>query len=181
MKQIEIIQEPFKGLLVLKTKNFEDQRGDFQKIYSKELFHLLDLNPQIMEIYFSVNKKDVIRGMHFQLLPYAHDKIVYVSQGDIIDVVIDLRKESKTYGKFFSIHLKGKEGIFLYIPVGFAHGFKSIEDNTIVNYIQTSCYSPTHDAGIRYDSFGYDWEIKNPIISERDKFHPSLIEFNSPF
>jgi len=119
--------------------------------------------------------------MHFQIPPHQLTKIVSVSSGAIEDVVLDIRKNSNTFGKFFVYRLEAKNGIVLYIPPGFANGFLSLEDNTIVNYLQTSCYNKAHDMGIRYDSFGFEWPVKNPIISERDKSFPVFTKFNTPF
>ena len=119
--------------------------------------------------------------MHFQTPPYDHVKVVYVCKGKILDVVVDIRKNSNTYDKYFSIELNENNGTYLYIPKGLAHGFKSLEDDSIVNYMQTSCYNNEHDCGISYNSFGFDWGITAPIISERDKHFPNLANFNSPF
>lgn len=181
MKQINIIDQPFEGLLVLETKNLIDSRGAFQKVFTKDLYKELGLEPLISEIYYSKNFVGVIRGMHFQIPPYDHEKIVFVSNGAIRDVVLDIRKQSKTYGKYFSMNLSSKDGKFIYIPKGFAHGFLSLENDSIVNYAQTSCYRPDSDSGIKYDSFGFDWGIKKPIMSERDKQFVRFEEFKSPF
>ena len=136
MKKIET---PFEGLFILKTENFVDARGAFQKLFNRDFFIQNRLNCNFCEFYYSVNKKGVIRGMHFQFPPHDHDKLVYVSSGKILDVVVDLRATSKTYKQHFSIELDAQEGKYLYIPKGFAHGFASLEDDSIVNYAQTSC------------------------------------------
>lgn len=181
MSNINIIQQPFEGLFVFQTTNFNDRRGAFQKVFSTDTYNELGLKPEIKEIYFSKNTKGVIRGMHFQSPPYEHDKIVYVSNGSILDVILDLRKHSPTYGMFFSIELNSDNGIFLYISKGFAHGFLSLEDETIVNYAQTTCYNPLHDLGVRYDSFGFNWNKDNPVVSDRDLNFIKFEDFNSPF
>jgi dTDP-4-dehydrorhamnose 3,5-epimerase len=178
---MDLIKTPFEGLYVLQTNNFTDNRGGFQKLYNEEFFRENGLNCEFKEIYYSVNKKNVVRGMHFQTPPYDHVKMVYVSKGRILDVVVDIRKGSKTYGKCFSIELDDQQGKYLYIPKGFAHGFKALEENSIVNYVQTSCYNKEHDSGIAQNSINIDWEIENPIVSDRDLTFPSLQDFNSPF
>lgn len=166
---------------MLSSPHFKDSRGEFQKLYNQETFENYELNSILSEIYFSVNHRNVIRGMHFQLPPHDHEKLVYVSRGSIFDVVVDLRKKSSTYGKHFVVELNDENGLYLYIPKGFAHGFASLEDGTIVNYAQTSCYVPTHDCGIMYDSCGIEWPFDNPIVSGRDLTFAKLSEFNSPF
>lgn len=178
---MELINTPFEGLYVLQTVNFTDNRGGFQKLYNEDFFRGNRLECDFKEIYYSVNKKDVIRGMHFQTPPYDHVKMVHVSKGRILDVVVDIRKGSETYGKCFSIELDEHKGQYLYIPRGFAHGFKTIEEGSIVNYAQTSCYNKEHDCGIAQNSIGFDWELDNPIVSGRDLTFEKLSDFNSPF
>ena len=102
-------------------------------------------------------------------------------KGCIIDVILDIRNNSKTYGKFFEIKMNSNDGIALYISKGFAHGFKSLTDNTIICYLTTKVYNSNHDSGIKFDSFGYDWKIKDPIISEKDSKLISFEKFESPF
>lgn len=175
------IETPFEGLYILQTVQFIDIRGSFQKIFNKDSFIENDLVTDFCELYYSVNNKGVIRGMHFQLPPDDHTKVVYVSNGKILDVVVDLRKSSKTYLKHFSIELDSKEGRYMYIPKGFAHGFATLENGSIVNYAQTSCYAPKNDCGIHYNSCGIKWPFKNPIVSGRDLQFGPLSTFISPF
>ncbi|MDR1884360.1 MAG: dTDP-4-dehydrorhamnose 3,5-epimerase family protein [Prevotella sp.] len=169
------------GLFVLETTNFKDERGSFQKLFNFDFFKENGLETDFCEFYYSISKKDVIRGMHFQLSPFDHAKLVYVSKGKIRDVVVDLRKQSKTYKQFFSIELDDISAKYLYIPKGLAHGFLSLEEDTIVNYAQTSCYSKEHDSGIRFDSFSYNWGLDNPVVSGRDLNFDILDNFKSPF
>ena len=178
---MELINTPFEGLYVLQTVNFIDNRGGFQKLYNEEYFRENGLECDFKEIYYSVNKKNVIRGMHFQTPPYDHVKMVHVSKGRILDVVVDIRKSSETYGKCFSIELDDQQGRYLYIPKGFAHGFLSLEDGAIVNYAQTTCYSKENDCGIDSLSIGFDWGVENIIRSGRDLTFEELFVFNSPF
>ena len=178
---MKIIETPIKGLYILETINFQDIRGGFQKLFNFDFFKENNLDTDFKEFYYSVSQKYVIRGMHFQLPPFDHTKLVYVSRGKIKDVVLDIRKDSKTYGKYFSIELDDNKAQYMYIPKGLAHGFVSLEDGSIVNYAQTSCYSKEHDCGILYNSFGFDWGIENPIISGRDTTFEKLENFKSPF
>lgn len=178
---MEIERTDFEDLLIIKGTSLLDNRGKFLKLFNFDFFKDKNLNTAFKEFYYSVSKKDVIRGMHFQLPPLQHSKLVYVSHGKILDVVIDLRKSSLTYNKYFSIELNDANGDYLYIPEGFAHGFISLENDTIVNYAQTSCYSKEHDSGILYNSFGFEWSIQNPIISNRDLSFEKITNFESPF
>ena len=178
---MEIVKTKFEGLLVLRTINFQDNRGGFQKLFNFDFFKGHGLDCDFKEFYYSVNNKDVVRGMHFQTPPYDHTKLVYVSHGCIKDVVVDIRTNSFTYGQCFCIELDAQKGVYLYIPKGFAHGFAALENDTIVNYAQTTCYSKEHDCGVDAMSIGFDWNIENPIRSGRDLTFVKLTDFNSPF
>jgi len=178
---MKIVDLELIDLKLLEPKSHEDVRGKFVKVFNDDFFNQNGLNIQIAETYYSVSHHNVIRGMHFQTPPHDHVKMVYVSYGKILDVVLDIRKGSPTYNKYLSLELSGNNGYILVVPKGFAHGFKSLCDNTIVTYMQTSCYVPKNDIGIRYDSFGFDWECKNPKLSERDQNFPLLSDFDSPF
>lgn len=172
---------PFEGLYILETNNFCDNRGSFQKLFNAEWFADNGLDSDFKEFYFSVSQKDVIRGMHFQLPPHEHTKLVYVSKGSILDVVVDLRKNAPTYGQHFSTVLNDTDARYLYIPVGFAHGFKALSNDTIVNYAQTSCYNNKADAGVLYSSLGFDWDCAQAIISDRDAKFVKFHDFETPF
>lgn len=178
---MELIKTNFEGLFIIQHKVFTDNRGLFVKTYNQEIFDELGIDLNIKERYYSISQKDVIRGMHFQSPPEDHVKLVTVISGKILDVVVDLRKKSKTFGKFFTIEIGHDEGKTLYIPKGFAHGFAALEDHTIVEYNQTTGYAPKNDAGIKYDSFGFGWMIEQPTISERDLNFVSFQNFVSPF
>lgn len=178
---MRFIQTPIEGLMVFEPTLFTDERGKFVKTYNDDFFRAHGLDITIKESYYSLSAKDVIRGMHFQTPPHDHIKIVYVPNGKIIDVVLDIRKGSPSYGTFFDIELSSENGKILIIPKGLAHGFKSIDDNTNVTYMQTSCYAPENDFGIHYNSFGYDWGVSEPKLSERDASFVFLDSFESPF
>jgi dTDP-4-dehydrorhamnose 3,5-epimerase len=111
----------------------------------------------------------------------AHDKLVYCPVGRVLDVVVDLRKWSKNYGKTMSRELSATNREMLFVPVGFAHGFLALEDNTMMVYQTSTMHSPQHDAGILWNSFGFQWPVKDPILSDRDKAFPALKDFQSPF
>ena len=176
-----IIETNILGLKILKPRVFEDTRGKFIKTFNNDFFIEFGLDINIKEIYYSISHKDVIRGMHFQTPPFEHIKLVYVPAGKIIDVVLDIRKNSPTYGEFFSTELSSENAEVLIIPKGLAHGFKSLENNTNVTYMQTTVYSANNDDGIKYDSFGFDWNCNNQKLSDRDLSFKTLKEFDSPF
>lgn len=178
---MEVEDTFIEGLKILHLKKFADARGSFLKVFNFDLFQQNGLNTQFKENYFSVSKKGVIRGMHFQLPNFEHDKLVYLNCGKILDVVIDIRKESKTYGNYFSIEITEDKPVAVYIPIGCAHGFLSLEENSMVSYLQTTVYNASCDGGIRFDSFGMDWNIEKPILSDRDFSFSTFADFNSPF
>ncbi len=178
---MKIIDTHIEGLKILRPKVIKDSRGKFIKIFNNDFFKKFNLNIEIKETYYSLSHKNVIRGMHFQTPPYGHTKIVYVPYGKVVDVVLDLRKDSPTYGKHFSMELSSDNAKILIIPKGLAHGFKSLQDNTNVTYMQTTTYAPDNDKGIKIDSFGFDWECKKPKLSDRDSSFQSLNEFKTPF
>lgn len=169
------------GLFLIQPKRFEDQRGYFIKTFHAETFKPYGLNEPFVESYFSSSDKNVIRGMHFQTPPHEHTKLVYVSRGAATDVIVDLRRHSPTYGQFVSSRLDENNGFMFLIPKGCAHGFLALENNTVMTYNQTTMYAPDNDGGIRYDSFGFDWKIDNPVMSDRDLKFPTLADFKSPF
>ncbi|MFN8575925.1 MAG: dTDP-4-dehydrorhamnose 3,5-epimerase [Candidatus Sericytochromatia bacterium] len=178
---MEFVETELSGLFILKPKIFNDNRGSFIKTFNSDIFEQNNLIYDFKECYYSTSQKDVIRGMHFQNPPKDHIKLVYVPYGRIIDVILDIRKNSKTYGKFISLNLSSENGFSVYIPSGFAHGFISLEDGTIVTYMQTSTHSPAHDNGIKYDSFGMNWNLDLPILSNRDLSFIDFDNFESPF
>lgn len=178
---MEIIKTKFDGLIILQTVKANDDRGSFQKLFNYDFFAENGLATDFKEFYYSVNRKGARRGMHFQIPPFDHVKIVYVSKGRILDVCVDIRKKSATFGKCFSIELNAENGQYLYIPKGFAHGFLTLEDNSIVNYAQTSCYNKECDCGILQDSIDFEWGESSVIVSKRDQTFPKLSEYKSPF
>jgi dTDP-4-dehydrorhamnose 3,5-epimerase len=178
---MKIEESYIEGLKIIHLEKFSDNRGSFLKVYNIEFFKENYLQTDFKESYFSVSNKNVLRGMHFQIPPFEHVKLVYLNKGSIIDVILDIRKRSATYGQSFTTEISQNNPILIYIPVGCAHGFLSLEDNSIVSYLQTSSYSKEFDMGVRWDSFGMNWHIKDPIISQRDNSFGSLSDLNSPF
>lgn len=160
---------------------FQDKRGSFTKVFSKKIFIDNGLEHQFEEDYFSISKKGVLRGLHFQNPPFEHAKLVHCLSGEIFDVILDIRKDSNTYGKFDIINLNSEKSNLIYIAPGIAHGFYSLSNNTIVNYKTTSIYSKEHDRGILWNSLNIPWPDDNPIVSIRDSNFKRFNEFSSKF
>lgn len=158
-----------------------DSRGLFIKIYNSEEFAGLGLDADFKEAYYSVSKKGVLRGMHFQTPPAAISKLVYCVEGEIIDAVLDLRKKSATYGKSFTLRLNAAKANMLFIPKGCAHGFYTVSRRVVMLYHVSGGYSPKHDAGILWSSAGIKWPCRKPVISERDGGLPEFGSFRSMF
>lgn len=171
------------GLLIIKPKVFEDERGHFFESFNKEVFKNNDLDVEFVQDNQSLSQKNVLRGLHFQRPPFAQGKLIRVIKGSVLDVAVDIRKTSKTYGQHFKLILSEENKIIFYIPPGFAHGFLTLDDNTIFSYKCTNVYNKeSEDALFWNDSeLGIDWGIKTPILSDKDKAAQSFISFKSPF
>jgi dTDP-4-dehydrorhamnose 3,5-epimerase len=169
------------GAYLFSMPSSEDARGSFVKSFSETRLRDAGIDFTLRESYYSFSKKDVIRGMHFQLPPHQHSKIVFCPTGSILDVIVDLRKDSLTYMQCLAHELSADNNRAIYIPEGFAHGFKSLTDNALTYYLVSSEYNKEHDTGIRYDTIGFEWGIKEPIISDRDMSFIAMEEFKSPF
>lgn len=179
---MKIIETKLNGVCIIEPDVFADERGSFTKTFHAETFAKTNFNTSFQESFYSVSNKGVIRGMHFQVPPQDHAKLVYVPYGDITDVVLDIRKGSPTYGEYVVIeNLTGDNHKMVYIPRGFAHGFVSNQDGSVMVYLQETMRSAECEAGIRYDSFGMNWGVENPILSKRDKEFPELKDYTSPF
>lgn len=177
---MNLIEKSIKNLYEIKNKCFTDNRGEFIKVYSKDLYDNEQILLNIEEIYFSKSHKNVIRGMHFQTPPYDHDKLVYVTEGVILDVILDLRYNSKTFKHFEIIEISQNQNAVL-IPKGCAHGFLTMSNTATVVYNVSSVYNQQFDDGILWNSFGFHWPVENPILSNRDQSFKSLVEYTTPF
>lgn len=169
------------GLFLIKPFVHSDERGTFVKTFREDKFNEHGLDADFKESFYSESVKGVVRGMHFQLPPHEHAKLVFCMSGEILDVVVDLRKNSPTYGKFQAFELTAENKHMLYLPKGMAHGFCSLSESGTLYYLTGSVHNPASDTGIRYDSFGFEWPVANLIVSDRDKSFIPLKEFDSPF
>ncbi len=180
MKVTETILE---GCFVIEPQIFGDERGYFFESFHQEKFYAeTGIHPVFVQDNQSLSNRGVLRGLHFQKDQYAQAKLVRVVQGKVLDVVVDLRVGSKTFGQSFSIELSGENKIQLYVPRGFAHGFSVLEDHTIFCYKCDNYYNKNHETGIVYNDphFRIDWKLQEEEIqlSDKDKILPS---FNSLF
>ncbi len=172
---------PLSGCFEIQPKIFKDQRGTFVKTFHVDLFAQHGLNTEWKEEYYSVSHNGVLRGLHFQLPPHDHEKLVYCPSGSVLDAVVDLRKGSPTFAHHALITLSADKANMIYIPRGLAHGFYTLSESATVMYKVATVYAPEHDTGIRWDSAGIPWPSNNPVISDRDSKFIRLDDFKSPF
>lgn len=178
---MDVVQELLPGCLLLQPQVMEDLRGCFVKTYHASQCAALGVAIELREEFYSISHCGVLRGMHFQLPPHAHDKLVLCLSGRVRDVLLDLRR-GPGYGRIASVELSGTNRSLIFIPKGVAHGFVACEDNSLMLYKTSAEYAPASDCGIRWNSFGFDWGlVRAPCLSERDQRHGALQDFDSPF
>ena len=172
------IQTKIDGLFVIKNDCFNDKRGSFMESWNIQICEHNNLNTDFTQDNISISKQNVIRGLHFQNKPYGQTKYVRVIKGKALDVVVDIRKKSKTFGECFSIELSNQND-GLWIPSGMAHGFLSLEENTIFSYKCSGEYQPQHSHTIKWndEDLNIEWGITNPIISDKDNNGMSLKQY----
>ena len=170
-----------KGCKIIELNTFKDNRGFFKKTFNSNTLKKYGLNLKIKESYTSGSKKNVIRGMHFQIPPFSHKKAVVCISGKALDVVLDMRVNSPTYGHVNSFKLDAEDNKLLFLDEGLAHGFIALENKTILQYFLSSVYSEKHDKGVKWNSIKYNWKVTKPIVSKRDEGLPEFTNYNSPF
>jgi dTDP-4-dehydrorhamnose 3,5-epimerase len=176
-----LIKTSLDGVFQIQCKIAADNRGKFIKNFRASHLKELGLETHFVEEFVTTSHKNVVRGLHFQLPPHDHAKLVSCFGGEILDVVVDLRRGSPTYGKHEAFHLKEDLGRSIYIPKGFAHGFLALTNHAIVHYQVSTEHAPSADSGILWNSAGITWPIESPIISARDSQFVGLKDFQSPF
>lgn len=176
-----INQTKIPGCVEILPRIFKDERGFFVKVYHQDLFDENGLQTHFAEEYYSASRGGVLRGLHFQVPPMDHVKIVYCVSGEVLDVVVDLRVGSPTYGSFKAFDLSAEKGNLIYIPKGLAHGFYVLSQSATMVYKVSTIYSPEHDRGILWSSVGVPWPDDKPVVSQRDSSFLSLSDFVSPF
>lgn len=158
-----------------------DIRGRFLKTYHEGAFRDLGLCTQWREEFVTTSAKGVLRGLHFQVPPHQHTKLVVCLAGRVLDVALDLRAGSPTYGVCAAVELSGDRANGMYIPEGFAHGFLALENGATLLYKVSTQHAPAQDQGLRWDSIGFDWKVDSPILSARDAAFGTLAAFQTPF
>ena len=169
--QFSFVETSLSGVFIIEKARFEDERGVFIKSYNKQEFDSAKISCDFRESYFSISKKNVLRGMHYQRYPHHHAKLITVIEGEILDVCVGVGEnlDKKSKGKYFSIILSKNNNKSIYIPGGYAHGFLCLSETAIVMSHMTAEFDAQHEEGIHYLSFGFSWPIDFPILSEKDK------------
>jgi dTDP-4-dehydrorhamnose 3,5-epimerase len=181
---MQIEQTGFRDLLVIKPTVIADDRGAFQESFNEARFRIdTCFNLTFVQDNVSVSKRNVIRGLHFQVPPKGQAKLVRVASGSVLDVAVDLRRTEPTFGKYYSRLLSGDNATQLFIPEGFAHGFLVLEDDTIFSYKCTNYYSKELERSIRWNdaALAINWGCDSPLLSPRDEHAMLFSEFETPF
>ena len=177
----EIIPSKIQGCKQIVLNQFSDKRGSFIKTFHEDIFNGADIKMHVAEEYFTSSVKNVFRGMHFQVPPADHEKIVYCNIGNITDFVVDLRVGSPTFGQFDSFEFDGEKPTLVYIPKGLGHGFFVHSALALMQYKVSTIYDLKCDTGLLYSSFDFAKDMRNAIVSDRDLGFPSFDNFKSPF
>jgi dTDP-4-dehydrorhamnose 3,5-epimerase len=183
---LTVINAPLEGVRVLRPRKFADHRGFFSETFNQRDMIAAGINHDFVQDNQSLSvTPGTLRGLHFQIPPMAQAKLIRVIRGAILDVVVDIRRSSPTFGHHFKHVLSSDNWDQFYVPVGFAHGFITLEPHTEVLYKVSRSYSPDHDRGVRFDdpdlNIDWRWDTSKLTLSERDRRHPTLSQIQSPF
>lgn len=181
---MKLIETKIKDLYILDPRVFGDDRGYFFESFNSQTFQeLIGEEVEFVQDNQSMSGENIVRGLHFQNPPFAQGKLVRVIKGEVIDVAVDIRKDSPTYGEHVSIRLSGENNRMFWIPPGFAHGFSSLEEGTIFSYKCTNYYSKESEGSVAWDDpeLNINWGVENPIISEKDQESPLFRDLKSKF
>jgi dTDP-4-dehydrorhamnose 3,5-epimerase len=168
---MKVTDTPLAGLKIIEPDKFDDNRGYFLKSFEKKAFAEQGIDFEITQVNHSFNLlKGTLRGMHFQVEPFAQAKLIFCTKGKIFDVVVDIRKDSVTFGKWFGLELSEENKQILYIPKGFAHGYQALVDNTEALYYLEGEYSKEHESGLKWNDplIGISWPIEPTVIADKD-------------
>ena len=173
------------GVIIIEPRVFEDERGYFLESYNEKEFEKAIGKVSFVQDNESKSSKGVLRGLHFQKPPYSQAKLVRCIEGKVLDVVVDIRKNSKTYGQYVAVELSGENKKQVFIPKGFAHGFLVLSESATFAYKVDNSYAPEYDAGIRWDDsmLNIQWGVNESevMVSEKDAEFPFFLEFETPF
>jgi dTDP-4-dehydrorhamnose 3,5-epimerase len=176
-------EAPLPGIVVLEPKLFHDDRGYFTELATQRLLIAHGIQDAFVQDNLSYSSKGVLRGLHFQAPPFAQAKLVTVITGYVLDIAVDIRKSSPTYGQTYCVELDDKTHRMVYLPAGFAHGFVVLSDSCHFLYKCSAYYDKASEMGLRWDdpALGIDWQVAEPVLSSRDLEHPLLKDLLSPF
>jgi dTDP-4-dehydrorhamnose 3,5-epimerase len=174
---VKVTLAPLEGLLVIEPKIFGDSRGFFMETYSRERYRAAGITEDLLQDNLSLSRRGVLRGLHFQN-PAPQGKLVYVLQGAVFDVAVDLRRSSPTFGKWYGTTLTDENKKQLWLPPGFAHGFCVTSETALFTYKCSAYYAPENEHTIRYDDpdIGIEWPIADPLLSDKDRNAKGLVE-----
>tara|TARA_B100000242_G_scaffold294005_1_gene274156 strand:- start:1657 stop:2199 length:543 start_codon:yes stop_codon:yes gene_type:complete len=180
---MNVVKMPIEGLLIITPTVFNDSRGYFFESWSENLLQKNNIELKFVQDNESLSHKGVLRGLHFQNPPYEQGKLVRVIKGAVLDVAVDIRKLSPTYGKYCSVKLSSKNKKIFWIPPGFAHGFLTLENDTIFSYKCTSLYNKSSEEALLWNDadLNIDWGIDIPIVSEKDNLAGNFKDFKTKF
>ncbi len=181
---MKVSQTEFPGVLVVEPTVFSDNRGFFMESYNRDVFAQSGIDVDFMQDNHAYSRGiGVLRGFHFQAPPTAQAKLVWVTRGAVVDVVVDIRTGSPTYGQWGQLKLSAENKLRLFIPIGFAHAYMTLSEETEFIYKVDAPYSPECEGGIRWNDpdLAVNWPVQEPILSKKDKFLPFLAELESPF
>lgn len=180
---MEIQRTPIDGLLVIRPRVFDDGRGYFYESWNKQSFEREGINAEFVQDNQSLSQPGVLRGLHFQNPPHAQAKLVRVITGAVLDIAVDIRKSSPTYGQHYSIELNADNKIMFYIPEGFAHGFLTLKENTIFAYKCAGYYNKASEGCLLWNDpdLNINWGITSPLLSEKDIAGQAFKDFKSRF
>lgn len=180
---MKVTTTPIKDLLIIAPRVFADNRGYFFETYNKNSYTEAGIKEEFVQDNQSKSSKGTLRGLHFQAPPFAQGKLVRVIQGAVLDVAVDIRKDSPTFGQHFTVELTAENQLQFWIPAGFAHGFLTLEDDTIFAYKCTNFYDKASEGGLIWNdpALNINWGTNDVIVSEKDMILPKLNEFTSPF
>lgn len=176
---MKVIETPLAGLLIIEPKVFGDERGFFVETWSRQRYQEMGMNVDFVQDNLSFSRRGVLRGLHFQN-PQPQGKLVYVLQGEVFDVAVDIRKGSPTFGRWHGVVLSGDNKRQFWVPAGFAHGFCVTSDTVLFAYKCTELYAPQHERSIRWDdpTLAIDWPITEPQVSDKDRLAPRLTDID---
>ena len=177
---MKILDELLSGCYLIDPGPIKDRRGYFVKTFDQEKLKACGIEFEVKDAYYSVSRRNVIRGMHFQTRPYAHGKLVQCAKGEVLDVLLDVRP-GPDFGRSASVVLDSQNRYMVFAPIGLAHGFLSKKNDSLMVYSTSSIHKPDNDSGIRWDSFKFNWGKGPFIISDRDLKLPELANTENSF